>query len=351
MQPDSRGSIGLQGARVMIVVTGANGFIGSNVVARLNECGQGHVVAVDRFEAIRSQGCAAAAFEGIRYLDRMNVEHCLDMDDLPNWLIRNQDAAEAVLHIGACSDTTQTDRDYMMANNLEYTRTLWQWCTEAHKPFVYASSAATYGDGALGYDDQVDQVCYRPMNLYGESKHLFDLWALEQDRTPPRWAGLKYFNVYGPNEFHKQRMASMAYHWFNQIRTTGEARLFESYRPDIAHGDQQRDFIYVADAVKATLHLLATPASVAAPNGLYNVGTGTARTFADLARAVFAALELEPRLIFIPMPEDLRDQYQYFTQAQVAKLRTAGFADPFKSIEQGVEQYVRTLLAQERQSA
>jgi ADP-L-glycero-D-manno-heptose 6-epimerase len=328
----------------MIVITGANGFIGANLLGQVH--GQaGDVVAVDDYPSIADQTAATTAPAEARYFQVADAY--VDKGQLLAFLADRAADIEAIYHLGACSDTTVTDRDWIMANNLEYTRQLWQWCTESQKPFVYASSAATYGDGIHGYDDEVNPRRYKPMNLYGESKHLFDLWALKQKDTPPRWGGVKYFNVYGPREEHKARMASMAYHWFKQIRKSGEARLFESYRPNIAHGDQQRDFIFVVDAVDATMHLMKTTPSTAAPNGLYNVGTGAARTFADLADAMFAAMDRPANLRFIPMPQDLRDQYQYFTQATVAKLRRSGFDRPFLTVEEGTAQYVGQYLAQQ----
>lgn len=314
----------------MLIVTGANGFIGTNLVRALNAAGHEDVVAVDRFDPPR-------------YTDAMTVAERVDMDDLPGWLDGQGGRVDGIYHLGACSDTTVTDRDYVMRVNFDYTRMLWEWCTAHTVPLVYASSAATYGDGSRGFDDEAPPEQYQPMNLYGESKHRFDLWALEQTQTPPRWAGVKYFNVYGPYEEHKGRMASMGYHWFNQVRDTGEARLFKSYREGYADGEQRRDFIYVKDAVDATIHLMtAPPGSVA--NGLYNIGTGQARPFADLARAVFAAMGPsggEPNLVFIDMPQDLRNQYQYFTQATTNKLRAAGFSRPFLTVEQGMADYVQ----------
>lgn len=315
----------------MIAVTGANGFIGTNLVVALNRAGRDDVIAVDRFNPPR-------------YVDAVRVARRIDADAFADWLRREGRAVEAIYHLGACSDTTVTDRRFVMANNDEYTRALWRWCADAGCPLVYASSAATYGDGSRGFDDTADPAQYRPMNLYGESKQRFDLWAREQSRTPPRWVGIKYFNVYGPFEAHKDRMASMAFHWFNQIRDGGVARLFKSYREGIADGEQQRDFVYVQDAVDATCHLMN---GAGVRSGLYNVGTGRARTFADLARAVFAAVQKEPELVFVDMPEDLRPQYQYFTQAPIGKLRKAGFDRPFSSLEDGVRFYVEDRLARE----
>lgn len=324
----------------MIVVTGAAGFIGSVTAARLAGGGRGPVVAVDAFgEAPDTRRIGG-------YLSRIETAAQVDRDELPAWLAKEGPAVKAIVHLGACSDTTATDRAFMMRNNLEYTKTLWRWCTQARVPFLYASSAATYGDGSAGYDDEADPARLKPLNLYGESKHLFDLWALQESDTPPRWAGFKYFNVYGPNEGHKGRMASVALHAWKQVKETGRVRLFKSHREGIPDGGQKRDFVYVADAVDATLHFLDAPASAAAPNGLYNVGTGQARTFADLAKAVFAALGLAPKIEYFDMPEDLRAQYQYFTQAAVAKLRRAGFTRPFRSIEEGVKEYVTRLEAE-----
>lgn len=322
----------------MIVVTGAAGFIGSNVVAALNARGRSDIVAVDSFRHTAKD---------TRYLHELGITRTVDKDHLGQWLDEEGTAVEAVIHQGACSDTTARDRGYVIAVNTDYTRMLWQWCTRAGKPLVYASSAATYGDGLQGYDDRADPRMLKPLNLYGESKQLFDLWALEQIQTPPRWAGLKYFNVYGPREAHKGRMASVAFHAYHQIQQTGRVRLFKSHKDGYADGGQRRDFVFVGDAVEATLHLLETPVSAQAPNGLYNVGTGQARTFADLAQAVFTALGRDPVIEYIPMPEDLRDRYQYFTQARIDKLRQSGFTRPFRSIEAGVRDYVAYLRAQE----
>jgi ADP-L-glycero-D-manno-heptose 6-epimerase len=319
-----------------LVVTGAAGFIGSNIVAALNAAERDDIVAVDTSAALASTG----------HLAGLRVRQALPHVQLFEWLNAHASTVAAVIHMGACSDTTQTDRDFMLRNNLEYTRRLWQFCTRRQKPFVYASSAATYGDGSAGYDDAADPRRLKPLNLYGESKQLFDLWALDEKETPPRWAGLKFFNVYGPRENHKGRMASVVYHSFRQIQETGRVRLFKSHRPEYPDGGQQRDFVYVKDAVAATLHFL-TPSPRPLPQGemrtkggLFNVGTGQARSFADLARAVFTALGKEPVIEYVPMPDDLQGRYQYFTQATIAKLRAAGFAQPFHSLEDGVRDYV-----------
>ena len=318
----------------MVVVTGAAGFIGSNVIAALNARGRSDIVGVDSFREVPRDR---------RTFHELTIDAYVHRDDLRQWLEKTGVAVQAVIHQGACSDTTVRDRDYVMAVNTEYTRMLWQWCTRTGVPFVYASSAATYGDGSQGYDDEADPRSLKPLTLYGESKHRFDLWALEQVHTPPRWAGVKYFNVYGPREAHKGRMASVVFHAYHQIRQTGRVKLFKSFREGYADGGQRRDFIYVEDAVAATLHLLEREVSAQAPNGLYNVGTGRARTFADLARVVFAALGRDPAIEYIPMPEDLRDRYQYFTQARIDKLRRSGYSRPFRPIEEGVREYAAYL--------
>ena len=315
----------------MIAVTGANGFIGTNLVIALNRAGREDVVAVDRFDPPR-------------YPDAVAVAERVDQDDFVSWLDSRAGDIEVIYHLGAFSSTSVTDREAVLANNVEYSKALWKWCVGQSVPFVYASSAGTYGDGSKGFDDEAAPSIYEPLSLYAESKQIFDLWALRQESTPPRWAGVKYFNVYGPYEAHKKQQASMGYHWFNQVRDTGEARLFKSYREGVADGEQWRDFIYVGDAVDATIHLLTAPAVA---NGLYNVGTGQARPFVDLARAVFAAMDKPPRLNFIDMPENLRGQYQYFTQAAVAKLRRSGFDRPFLTVEQGMQRYVEHRLAHE----
>jgi len=313
----------------MIVVTGAAGFIGSNIVAALN-AGRDDIVAVDTQDAL-----AGGNLAGLRVQRSLSREELLE--SLPNF-----SKAQAVVHMGACSDTTVTDREFVMRNNFEYTRTLWNFCAQHGVRFVYASSAATYGDGSAGYDDAADPKRLKPLNLYGESKQRFDLWALEQTITPPQWAGLKFFNVYGPREAHKQRMASMVFHSMNQIRERGTVRLFKSNDPKYPDGGQKRDFVYVKDAAAAVLHFLQTPKEKC--NALFNVGTGKARTFNDLVTATFSAMNVPPKIEYIPMARDLVGKYQNFTEARIEKIRSSGFTQEFHSLENGVKDYVQHVM-------
>jgi len=315
----------------MIVITGAAGFIGSNIVAQLNAQGRTDLVVADDPDHIAAR----------RQLTGLKFETALEKNALPAWLDANAKQVESILHMGANSDTTASDRKFMLANNTEYTRTLWNFCARNGKRFVYASSAATYGNGSAGYDDATNPRKLTPLNLYGESKQLFDLWALEQKEQPTGWAGLKFFNVYGPREDHKGRMASMVFHGYHQIKKNGMVRLFKPAVPDIA--DARRDFIYVKDAAAAVLHFSIAPQEKA--RGLFNVGTGQARSFTALIESVFIALKRAPNIEYIPMPEDLRGKYQYFTQATIAKLRASGYTEPMYSLEDGVRDYVVNYLA------
>ena len=316
----------------MIVITGAAGFIGSCLVGKLNEMGHRNLLLVDDF---MSRPDKAPNLADKSYIARYHRWDFLE------WLERSHEDVTFVFHIGARTDTTEKDWAIFEELNLNYSKRLWALCARHYIPLVYASSAATYGGGELGYDDRHDIVDrLNPLNPYGRSKNEFDKWALEQEMEPPFWAGLKFFNVYGPNEYHKGRMASVVFHTVRQIRETGMMKLFRSHRPDIADGHQSRDFIYVKDVVDICYFLLAQHG----PNGLYNVGTGEARTFLDLARATFHAMDLEPRIEFIDTPADIRDTYQYFTQANMEKLRGAGYNKPFWSLEDGVGDYVRNFL-------
>ncbi|MBA2479209.1 MAG: ADP-glyceromanno-heptose 6-epimerase [Planctomycetes bacterium] len=314
-----------------IVVTGAAGFIGRNIIAELNRRGRTDIVAVDRL----------GSDERWSNLVGLRVADVVDADDyLAEVRSGGAPAAEAVIHLGACSATTERDAGFLLRNNYRYTRTLCEWSLARGARFVYASSAATYGDGAQGYsDDDAVTPTLKPLNMYGYSKHLFDLWALESGALA-RIAGLKYFNVYGPFEGHKQDMRSVVCKAHARISAGEDVELFRSHHPDFRDGEQQRDFVYVRDAVAVTLWL----AERGAPSGLFNCGTGQARSWRDLALALFSALGVLPRIRLVDMPEHLRAKYQCFTQADMAKLRRAGYTAPFTSLEDGVRNYVRTHL-------
>lgn len=315
----------------MVVVTGAAGFIGSRLV-----------------QALRARGVALVSVDHAGHFDS-RPEHAgidfgerVEPDEVIGWLGARSDV-RAIVHLGACTDTREQDRAYLDRVNLGASQALWRHASRARIPLVYASSAATYGDGTLGYDDdEATMPRLRPLNRYGESKQQFDLWALEQERAglhPPAWTGLKFFNVYGFGERHKGPMASVVLQAFDQIVATSRVRLFKSHRPDIPDGHQSRDFILVDDVVDVLMTLVASPV----PRGIFNLGTGRARTFVDLANAVFVALRLPERIEFIDTPEDVRRHYQYFTEARMDRLRQAGYLRPFTSLEAGVERYVRDL--------
>ncbi len=317
-----------------IIVTGAAGFIGRNAVAELNRRGFEELILVDEL----GKGEKWRNLLGLRYEDLVSPEEFLG-------LIEDGAFAEAVslIHLGACSATTERDADYLLRNNYQYTRVLCNWALEHGVRFVYASSAATYGDGAEGYDDaDAATPRLRPLNMYGYSKHMFDLWALKHELFARGVVGLKYFNVYGPFEEHKDDMRSVVSKSYEQIRRTGKVELFRSYRPEIRDGEQRRDFVYVRDAVDVTLHFALEEAE--APGGLFNCGTGEARTWVDLVRPVFEAMGMEPQIEFIDMPEALRGRYQYYTEAKVEKLRAAGYTQAFTRLEEGVGEYVREFL-------
>lgn len=316
----------------MIVVTGAAGFIGSVLIGQLNHLGYYNLVLVDDF----SRADKSINWEGKKY------SYKIERSDFFSWLNDNDPSIELVFHLGARTDTTEFDYSIHEALNVRYSQQIWNYCTQKQLPLIYASSAATYGAGELGYkDDHTLSFQLNPLNPYGVSKNEFDKWAIQQESAPPHWYGLKFFNVYGPNESHKGRMASVIFHSFNQIRENGFVKLFRSHRPDFEDGQQLRDFIYVKDLVNVCLWLMKkTPVS-----GLYNLGTGKARSFADLVKATFAALDKAPEIHYIDMPEDIRDKYQYFTEADMSKLLNAGYDQPFHSLEQGVDDYVRHYLA------
>lgn len=315
----------------MIVVTGAAGFIGSCLVTALNEAGYDQLVLCDDFSRLDKE----------RNWQNKQYKLIVERSFLPSWLATHAAEVEMVFHLGARTDTTEQDRELFDRLNLHYTQDVWKICTEQQIPLIYASSAATYGAGEHGYNDEhgiVDQL--QPLNPYGDSKNLFDQWALQQKSTPPRWYGLKFFNVYGPNEYHKGRMASVIFHTFNQIQRTGAMKLFRSHRPDFNDGEQSRDFIYIKDVVKMILWLWQNTAT----NGLYNIGTGQARTFYDLAANTFLAQDQEPDISFIDTPADIRDTYQYFTEANMNKLRSAGYPYPTYTLEEGIKDYVQNFL-------
>src|ERR1700761_6056461 len=322
-----------------IIVTGEDGVIGRDVVAELNSRGEDELILVDELGTDEKW----KNLVGLRYEDIVSPEDFLGLLE--------QDAyadARAVIHLGACSATTEKDADYLLRNNYQYTRVLCNWSQEQGARFVYASSAATYGDGSGGYDDSdASTPTLRPLNMYGYSKQMFDLWALKHGLFDQgeggNIVGLKYFNVYGPYEDHKGDMRSVVVKSFEQIRATGDVKLFKSYRPEYKDGEQMRDFIYVKDAVDVTLHFALEDAG--APGGLFNCGTGKARTWLDLVRAVFHAMGREPKIQFIEMPRELQGKYQYFTEADTKKLRGAGYAREFTSLEDGVRDYVETYLS------
>ena len=323
--------------RKLTVVTGAAGFIGRNAVEELNRRGNTDLILVDRLGTDEKW----QNLLGLRY------EDILDPETFLATLIANQfGPIDSIIHLGACSATTERDADFLLRNNYHYTRTLCEWCLKHDARFVYASSAATYGDGSRGYsDDDSITPTLHPLNMYGYSKHMFDLWALK-NRLFDRIVGLKYFNVFGPYEDHKGDMRSVVQKSFHQIGGHGEVALFRSYKEGYADGEQMRDFIYVKDAVNVTLHFAANRQR----SGLFNCGTGKARSWKDLANTVFSAMGKEPKIKFIEMPETLRGKYQYFTEADTKKLRAAGYDAPFHSLEDGVTDYVTSYLAAKENS-
>ncbi len=318
----------------MLVVTGSGGFIGSVLAAALNEAGHDRLVIVDRF----------GSGEKWRNIAKREFLDILPIDGLLPWLDRYGGEVDTVFHLGANSSTFETDADAIIAGNLNYSIALWRWCAAAGKPLVYASSAATYGDGTAGFDDGVDLARLRPLNLYGWSKHAFDRWAAREaarGHAPPRWFGLKFFNVFGPNEYHKGEMRSLVAKNYARVAAGEAVRLFKSYRPDFADGGQLRDFVYVKDCVAALLHLWRQGRA----SGLYNIGSGRARSFADLIGALAAACGRAPRIEYVDMPEALRPTYQYFTEAPLGRLRAAGYDGQFTPLEAAVADFVAGYLA------
>ncbi len=315
----------------MIILTGAAGFIGSCLLSRLNEEGRNDIIIVDDF----SRGAKKRNYENKSFAEK------IDREDFLSWFKINHSLVDYVIHIGARTDTTEFDRAVFDKLNLNYSKRIWELCSEHNIPLIYASSAATYGMGEHGYyDDHGIVFDLKPLNPYGESKNEFDKWALQQEKQPPQWYGLKFFNVYGPNEYHKGRMASVILHAFGQIKDTGKVKLFRSHNPEFQDGRQLRDFIYVKDVAAVILFLMGKKSH----SGLYNLGTGKARTFLDLANATFRALDLEPNIEFIDTPIDIRDKYQYFTEANMQKLRASGYNKRFSTLEDGIREYVRDYL-------
>ena len=324
--------------QLSIIVTGAAGFIGSCMVQFLNEQGFENLILVDDF-----------GFEEKRKnWESKKFTVIVERNNLFDWLQKHESKIDVVIHLGARTDTTEFDYSIHEELNLEYSKDIWNYCTAYQIPLIYASSAATYGAGEFGYDDNHEVIEHlQPLNPYGISKNEFDKWAIHQLHTPPSWTGLKFFNIYGPNEYHKGRMASVIWHSFNQIKNNGEVKLFKSHRPDFKDGEQLRDFVYVKDLVKVIhwmmVGMIAKQWKVAS-NGIYNLGTGKARSFYDLAAATFRGMGLEPNIQFIDMPEDIRDKYQYFTEANMDKLHQAGYTDAFYSLEAGITDYVQHYL-------
>jgi len=319
----------------MIIVTGAAGFIGSCLVSKLNREGFTDIILTDDF----SDPQKMKNLDGKKYLQKIH------RDEFIQWLKENQRLVQFVFHLGARTDTTEFNKEIFDTLNLNYSKDVWKICVEFGLPLVYASSAATYGMGEFGYDDNEETIeKLKPLNPYGDSKNDFDKWALKQERKPYFWAGLKFFNVYGPNEYHKGRMASVILHAFNQIQEKGSVRLFRSHHPDYKDGEQLRDFVYVKDVVEVCCFLLHHRKN----SGIYNLGSGKARTFLDLVNNTFSALKTTPNIEFIDTPIDIRDKYQYFTEANMDKLKSIGYSKPFYTLEEGVKDYVQNYLVGKR---
>ena len=329
----------------VIMVTGAAGFIGSYMAGYLNKKGYENLVMVDEFGEEEKKA---------NYTGR-KISYRVEREQLFAWLQQAPVKIDFIFHLGARTDTTEFDYSIHEHLNVAYSKKIWNYCAENNIPLVYASSAATYGAGEMGYDDDhgiVEKL--QPLNPYGISKNEFDKWALQRSQqspvgsgqSPPFWAGLKFFNVYGPNEYHKERMASVVFHAFNQIKKTGKVKLFRSHKPGYKDGEQLRDFIYVADVINICFWFMQNFQTI--KPGLYNVGTGKARTFNDLVTAIFKSLDLEPQIEFIDTPADIRDKYQYFTEANISKLRSAGYKQDFHSLEEGINLYVKNFLMEHK---
>ncbi|MDD2385827.1 MAG: ADP-glyceromanno-heptose 6-epimerase [Bacteroidales bacterium] len=314
----------------MIVITGAAGFIGSNMLAELLERSYTDLILVDDFSKLEKKQ---------NYIDK-NVKELVDRNIFGKWLDENHKFVQIIFHLGARTDTAEFDIEILYKLNTEYSKMVWRKCCEYGLPLIYASSAATYGMGELGFSDTENPENLKPLNPYGVSKNDFDKWVLTQEKKPFFWVGLKFFNVYGPNEYHKARMASVIYHAFNQISKTGKLKLFKSHNPDYLDGEQKRDFIYVKDVCDIMAYFMLNRSK----SGMYNVGTGVAATFNQLAESVFAALGKEPNIEFVDTPEDIRDKYQYYTCADITKIRAAGYDKQFSNISDGADDYVKNYL-------
>ncbi len=315
----------------MIVVTGAAGFIGSSLIGALNSKGYKEVVAVDDFSHPEKN----------KNLESKYIKARVERNAFFGWLDEAGDQVQFVFHIGARTDTAEFDRNILNELNVEYSKKVFIKCAENAIPLIYASSAATYGDGAMGFSDHPNLIQkFKPLNPYGMSKWEFDQWVIHQKQFPPFWAGFKFFNVYGANEYHKGRMASVVFHAFNQIKKTGMVKLFKSHKSDWRDGEQERDFVYIKDVHKVLLHFMENRKN----SGLYNLGSGATGTFLELAKSVFMALKLRENITFIDIPEDIRETYQYYTCADLSRLRAAGYNEPFTRLSDGIKDYVEEYL-------
>lgn len=319
----------------MIVITGAAGFIGSCTLSFFNQKGIEDIVITDDFSRVDKN----------KNIENKKFQLKIHRDEFIDWFKNNAGKINFVIHLGARTDTTEFDERIFEKLNINYSKQIWNICSENKIPLIYASSAATYGAGEHGYDDDETKLnLLKPLNPYGWSKHLFDLWVMEQKAQPPFWAGLKFFNVFGPNEYHKGRMASVIFHSFHQIKQSGKVKLFRSHRPDYKDGEQLRDFVYIKDVVNVIYFMYSNTIK----NGIYNLGTGKARTFLDLAKSVFHAMNVPENIEFIDTPLDIRDKYQYFTEAKMNKLLQQGYTHSFTTLEEAVKDYVQNYLTNQQ---
>lgn len=316
----------------MVLITGANGFIGSQLVSEYNLRGEEDLILVDSVPlSVRN------------LVQERKYKEFIPSENLESWFKSNKSRLQWIIHLGACSSTTETDWEFLKKNNLEYSQMIWNWSTQSHINLIYASSAATYGDGRLGFDDKTSPEKLKALNLYGESKAQFDIWTLKQNKAPHHWYGLKFFNVYGPNESHKGQQSSVVLKAFNQISENNKLGLFKSNHPDFADGEQKRDFVYVKDVVRWMYELTHKKAE----SGIYNMGSGKARTWLDLARGVFGSLGKEVQIEWLEIPDNIKNQYQNFTEAKMEKWLSQGLSRPQWSLELGVEDYVKNFLLKE----